>query len=119
MRISDGVQTCALPISSIDPSKAFIGSQASRGSWSTSPTRRHHGAIGRGCAETPPRHLKFFHPVEAFVCPLSCPDEERPRHGQGRSDEHTSELQSLMRHSSAVFCLTKKHTSKSQSLTRN
>src|SRR3546814_5203920 len=85
--------------SSIDPSKAFIGSQASRGSWSTSPTRRHNGAIGRGCAETPTRHLKFFHPEEAFVCPLSCPD---------RSEEHTSELQSLMRISYAVFCLKKK-----------
>src|SRR3546814_18998223 len=64
-----------------------MGSQASRGSWSTSPTRRHNGAIGRGCAETPTRHLKFFHPEEAFVCPLSCPDEERTRHGQGRSEE--------------------------------
>src|SRR3546814_3526485 len=29
---------------------------------------------------------------------------------QGRSDEHTSELQSLMRISYAVFCLTKKQT---------
>src|SRR3546814_9996990 len=30
--------------------------------------------------------------------------------GQGRSEEHTSELQSLMRISYAVFCLTKKTT---------
>src|SRR3546814_2172835 len=30
--------------------------------------------------------------------------------GHGRSEEHTSELQSLMRISYAVFCLTKKHT---------
>src|SRR3546814_4095191 len=29
---------------------------------------------------------------------------------QGRSEEHTSELQSLMRISYAVFCLKKKHT---------
>src|SRR3546814_4063683 len=29
-------------------------------------------------------------------------------HGQGRSEEHTSELQSLMRISYAVFCLKKK-----------
>src|SRR3546814_2458462 len=28
----------------------------------------------------------------------------------GRSEEHTSELQSLMRNSYAVFCLKKKHT---------
>src|SRR3546814_9155804 len=31
-------------------------------------------------------------------------------HGAGRSEEHTSELQSLMRISSAVFCLKKKKT---------
>src|SRR3546814_10255142 len=30
----------------------------------------------------------------------------------GRSEEHTSELQSLMRTSYAVFCLTKKHKQK-------
>src|SRR3546814_3169538 len=30
--------------------------------------------------------------------------------GQGRSEEHTSELQSLMRNSYAVFCLKKKIT---------
>src|SRR3546814_4173027 len=37
-------------------------------------------------------------------------DEYRPRRGQadGRSEEHTSELQSLMRISYAVFCLKKK-----------
>src|SRR3546814_2939914 len=32
----------------------------------------------------------------------------RPRTGQARSEEHTSELQSLMRISYAVFCLKKK-----------
>src|SRR3546814_4504319 len=30
--------------------------------------------------------------------------------GKGRSEEHTSELQSLMRNSYAVFCLKKKNT---------
>src|SRR3546814_1453501 len=33
---------------------------------------------------------------------------ERHREARARSEEHTSELQSLMRISSAVFCLTKK-----------
>src|SRR3546814_4149735 len=33
--------------------------------------------------------------------------------GQNRSEEHTSELQSLMRITYAVFCLTKKKTNKS------
>src|SRR3546814_4266914 len=35
-----------------------------------------------------------------------CPGFERPL--SGRSEEHTSELQSLMRNSYAVFCLKKK-----------
>src|SRR3546814_8792209 len=37
-------------------------------------------------------------------------DRLKERHG--RSEEHTSELQSLMRNSYAVFCLKKKHTTK-------
>src|SRR3546814_1549827 len=36
-----------------------------------------------------------------------------------RSEEHTSELQSLMRISYAVFCLKKKNTTPSQRTTRN
>src|SRR3546814_8679722 len=35
-------------------------------------------------------------------------DEHGGIAGQARSEEHTSELQSLMRHSYAVFCLKKK-----------
>src|SRR3546814_5763170 len=39
--------------------------------------------------------------------------------GAGRSEEHTSELQSLMRISYAVFCLKKKkHLSAQQNITR-
>src|SRR3546814_6348436 len=34
--------------------------------------------------------------------------------GSARSEEHTSELQSLMRSSYAVFCLKKKHVNKEQ-----
>src|SRR3546814_5611313 len=51
--------------------------------------------------------------------PPDCWKAERPVHGhggdcwglhaQGRSEEHTSELQSLMRISYAVFCLKKKN----------
>src|SRR3546814_3837640 len=45
---------------------------------------------------------------------LNCHDGSEPepiRHGQmTRSEEHTSELQSLLRNSSAVFCLKKKKT---------
>src|SRR3546814_5686975 len=46
----------------------------------------------------------------------------RPRHRRGgaglRSEEHTSELQSLMRISYAVFCLKKKKHRKADTLTR-
>src|SRR3546814_9967993 len=37
---------------------------------------------------------------------------------RGRSEEHTSELQSLMRISYAVFCLKKKTTTEDQMITR-
>src|SRR3546814_10723843 len=43
--------------------------------------------------------------------------EEAPA-GSGRSEEHTSELQSLMRISYAVFCLKKKTTSRAPLTTR-
>src|SRR3546814_1498650 len=36
--------------------------------------------------------------------------QDREHEGSGRSEEHTSELQSLMRNSYAVFCLKKKNT---------
>src|SRR3546814_7635725 len=39
--------------------------------------------------------------------------------GERRSEEHTSELQSLMRISYAVFCLKKKNTKKTQDNTMN
>src|SRR3546814_964996 len=39
------------------------------------------------------------------------------RTSRGRSEEHTSELQSLMRISYAVFCLTKKKKLKAQHIT--
>src|SRR3546814_7750531 len=51
---------------------------------------------------------------DAAVCALYDPETARLAHqaGEGatleRSEEHTSELQSLMRISSAVFCLKKK-----------
>src|SRR3546814_8302056 len=49
--------------------------------------------------------------VEYWRC-NRCPEYPRPsarlRHTHYRSEEHTSELQSLMRNSYAVFCLKKK-----------
>src|SRR3546814_5528422 len=49
--------------------------------------------------------LSLRHPIR------ESPTEDRPRLHRARSAEHTSELQSLMRISYAVFCLKKKkHT---------
>src|SRR3546814_9827760 len=44
--------------------------------------------------------------------PLGFPQPFRWRYAGNRSEEHTSELQSLMRISYAVFCLKKKNTNK-------
>src|SRR3546814_1804490 len=41
--------------------------------------------------------------------PLDVLEDRLAHSGDQRSDEHTSELQSLMRSSSAVFCLKKKN----------
>src|SRR3546814_4774297 len=51
-----------------------------------------------------PKH-RFSHHHDSPRCPLSLMSAAR-----GRSEEHTSELQSLMRISYAVFCLKKKNT---------
>src|SRR3546814_7928969 len=49
--------------------------------------------------------------------PAHGPGRQRPRGpGGGRSEEHTSELQSLMRNSYAVFCLKKKKNNQIQTL---
>src|SRR3546814_10712985 len=98
--------------------------------------RRNKHAIGP--SETDPgiaRHAMDFQSKQQFIfaheaievslaCPESRPFHYQPvihdvrvgDHGLGdldagtRSEEHTSELQSLMRISSAVFCLKKKNT---------
>src|SRR3546814_3715607 len=51
--------------------------------------------------------------AEPAWCGEGCVEIDcRQAEAQGRSEEHTSELQSLMRISYAVFCLKKKNTSK-------
>src|SRR3546814_8077422 len=62
----------------------------------------HASARGRAApAHRPARHLRAADEVE---------HHHRCAHGAPRSEEHTSELQSLMRISYAVFCLKKKTT---------
>src|SRR3546814_10270714 len=66
-----------------------------------------HGARG-GVA---PRH---FGDDIARLFRAEVPRGQKELHAQRRSEEHTSELQSLMRISYAVFCLKKKIQSPSQ-----
>src|SRR3546814_9456774 len=102
-----GVQTCALPISR---------------------EKRHPADRARRLTEARAVHL-IMHPADRrrtkkkrgrrWAFPWKCPAGAGGlsvvawlRHGPDvdRSEEHTSELQSLMRISYAVFCLTKKTT---------
>src|SRR3546814_8185774 len=50
-------------------------------------------------------HIKLVKKLPCCLCPRQADD---PHHLMRRSEEHTSELQSLMRISYAVFCLKKK-----------
>src|SRR3546814_9094157 len=52
------------------------------------------------------------HPKLHVYFALTEPTAATARVGRLRSEEHTSELQSLMRNSYAVFCLKKKNTNK-------
>src|SRR3546814_8763046 len=63
-----------------------------------------------GCVEAVDRG-----PVGPADAPVDVGDQAA--HRETRSEEHTSELQSLMRISYAVFCLKKKKTSKKQTHT--
>src|SRR3546814_1404526 len=53
-------------------------------------------------------YLDGFEPLEPMLTARDATLMRRIESGMGRSEEHTSELQSLMRISYAVFCLKKK-----------
>src|SRR3546814_2752886 len=107
-----GVQTCALPISVV-LGAAFLFFQASE------YIHAYHElnlTLGSGIYGSTFFMLTGFHGLHVTLgaimlsviwtrCAKGHFDKE---HHFGRSEEHTSELQSLMRISSAVFCLIKK-----------
>src|SRR3546814_9822753 len=108
-----GVQTCALPIFQVpglqDPAalKALLGKTA-RLDFKMVDVRATPEDMAEGRA-----------PIGSEVLPY--PDDPRglgmiavERRPVVRSEEHTSELQSLMRISYAVFCLKKKNNSTQQ-----
>src|SRR3546814_4858624 len=63
----------------------------------------HH----RSLAQQPGHLPRLPQEVRVREPPQAAPGRSHPAH---RSEEHTSELQSLMRNSYAVFCLKKKKT---------
>src|SRR3546814_2020135 len=81
----------------------------------TRVAQRHRGVLASSRARSrKPRHLGVMAAIDAGVrLNPGCPDTGSTS-GRGRnpvrSEEHTSELQSLMRISYAVFCLKKKKT---------
>src|SRR3546814_4294025 len=93
-----GVQTCALPISPGAAGRARH--RAVRGS-------PHHPVSGAGNAAHRAHLRTRCHPGRTRY--LLRIDPEREQSQGDRSEEHTSELQSLMRISYAVFCLIKKN----------
>src|SRR3546814_8959770 len=59
--------------------------------------------------DNPGRSSQEMYPPCSWCWPADARNQYRqPTPGYGRSEEHTSELQSLMRISYAVFCLKKK-----------
>src|SRR3546814_2249011 len=81
---------------------------------SLSARRSGDSADGRGAGDALSGHSL---PACIAVGPQS--DEAPGQRGQGRSEEHTSELQSLMRISYAVFCLKKKKKTTKQQIQDN
>src|SRR3546814_3064624 len=94
-----GVQTCALPISR--PTSSFLGQL----DWMLGRLSSAHVRITFVRVELRMEDAANRHAAERIAEELD-----------DRSEEHTSELQSLMRNSYAVFCL-KKKTNKRQNPT--
>src|SRR3546814_4460138 len=100
-----GVQTCALPIFARptpdgDPITSTYGYAYQFDATRFAPYLRDY-AVARGTVRTEGKVVRVEqHPETGDVTALHLES--------GRSEEHTSELQSLMRISYAVFCLKKK-----------
>src|SRR3546814_5827044 len=77
------------------------------------PGNDTQGAVYRGGIPQIGLWAWWYHDMattERLVLPPNTTQEQRIRIRNSRSEEHTSELQSLMRISYAVFCLKKKKT---------
>src|SRR3546814_4743530 len=102
MRISDWVQTCALPIGQSLRAKSddtFAAGSGLSDQWSDYVAR---------LTVSPGRYFSLVDRVRVSQNEDLTVQRHEATATLGRSEEHTSELQSLMRISYAVFCLKKK-----------
>src|SRR3546814_6077697 len=109
-----GVQTCALPISVRNDAGApcegvemrpgrVVGHEALE-------EQRRGDRPGKGRTARIAEIGDVGFEQVGITVPQRHPPQRVIAVGAARSEEHTSELQSLMRNSYAVFCLTKKNT---------
>src|SRR3546814_1939325 len=114
-----GVQTCALPILTFDGD--FGDGELERRLKQQPPSPKAHDshrddpallAFTSGTTGVPKATVQFHRdlliPADGFSASALEPSPEDRFCSSARSEEHTSELQSLMRISYAVFCLKKK-----------
>src|SRR3546814_9573360 len=88
------------------PNTTLFRSGAAEGAAALHAGRLHAELRGADRRNIAPRAAADHHQVVLLVAHLArCPSQGP---AQGRSEEHASELQSLMRNSYAVFCLKNK-----------
>src|SRR3546814_5659386 len=79
-------------------------------------TKKQNNSVPRQHDETPEPERRLLRQDDARRADptRNCNRDRKRRARTGRSEEHTSELQSLMRISYAVYCLKKKKNHKTQ-----
>src|SRR3546814_1074748 len=107
MRIGDwSSDVCSSDLERVGQHLQFLG-RAKRGI-ACDARENGRGACGKKCFD---QSLESFHKLGTLD--IAPPDSHKRIAETGqRSEEHTSELQSLMRISYAVFCLKKKNNNK-------
>src|SRR3546814_9382346 len=107
-----GVQTCALPISDDDRLDQGVRSVREGVAVRLDEPHEDPGSVQVRTQATSPfravRRPSRQGPRRTDVPARDCPRPDAGSQARSRSEEHTSELQSLMRTSYAVFCLKKK-----------
>src|SRR3546814_6818000 len=102
--LGTGVQTCALPISAAEPAIRKSPHRIGGPACGASPAS---GRVSRPASDLKSAHSENGREMDTMAMTLK-PGARFKSAVCDRSEEHTSELQSLMRISYAVFCLKKK-----------